>query len=228
MATLPIEVNGAGLLAHVSGVLYWPERAMLIVADLHLEKGSSYGRSRQFLPPYDTQATLAALARVVEAFHPRRIVCLGDSFHDREAAARLAPDDRSRLAALAAGRDWVWLLGNHDPSPPEDVPGDVAEELVEGPLVLRHEAIAERPDGELSGHFHPKAAIRTRARRVAARCFISDGRRLILPSFGAYTGGLCVTNPAIANLFGRGAHVLVLGGEKLHRFPVSALTPIRA
>ena len=99
---------------------------------------------------------------------------------------------------------------------------------MDGPLVLRHEAVAASPDGELSGHFHPKAAIRTRARRVSARCFVTDGRRLILPSFGAYTGGLCVTDPAIAGLFGGGAHVLVMGGEKLHRFPVTALTPIRA
>ena len=227
MATHPIRLNGVELIAHLSGALYWPARRVLMVADLHLEKGSSYGRSRQFLPPYDSRATLAALSRVIEEFDPAEVICLGDSFHDGEAAARLAPDDRRTLIGLARGRRWVWLLGNHDPAPPAGIPGDTAEDMVLGALALRHEADSARPAGEISGHFHPKAAVMTRAGRRSARCFISDAQRMILPSFGAYTGGLCVTDPAIAQLFGRGRAVLLMGKDKLHRFPFDALTPIR-
>lgn len=227
MATHPVTLNGADLLAHLSGALFWPDRRILMVADLHLEKGSSYGRTGQFLPPYDSRATLAMLGRAITLFDPQSVICLGDSFHDAEAANRLDAEDRATLEALGKGRRWVWILGNHDPAPPPGIAGEVAEELTIGPLALRHEAEPDRPDGEISGHFHPKAAIRTRAGRRSARCFISDGRRMILPSFGAYTGGLCVTDPAISGLFGRDASVLLLGRNSLHRFPFSAVTPIR-
>ena len=227
MATHPVRLNGVDLIAHISGALYWPARRVLLVADLHLEKGSSYGRSGQFLPPYDSRATLSALGQAIAAFDPAEVICLGDSFHDGEAAQRLSVEDRRTLMGLARGRRWLWLLGNHDPAPPAGIPGDTAQDVTLGALALRHEADPARPEGEISGHFHPKAAVRTRAGRRSARCFISDGRRMILPSFGAYTGGLCVTAPAIADLFGRGRAVLLLGKDKLHRFPFEALTPIR-
>lgn len=219
-----LTVNGARLLGDRSGGLFWPGQSTLVVADLHLEKGSSFAARGQFLPPYDTAATLIGLEALVTRYRPARVICLGDSFHDRQAPERLAAADATRLQGLTADRDWVWICGNHDPQPPEAWGGRVAAELTLGPLVFRHEAESGRPSpGEVSGHFHPKAAVRLRAKRITSRCFVSDGRRLILPAFGAYTGGLSVLDPAISGLFARGFEVLVLGQRGLYRFPKKAL-----
>ncbi len=219
-----LEVNGAGLIADLSGALYWPTRRLLVVADLHLEKGSSYAPSGQLLPPYDSTATLERLATVCRRYRPSRVLCLGDSFHDGEASARLAAEDRARIEALTAAHDWTWLCGNHDPEPPADWGGRVERELVEGPLLFRHEALADRPAaGEVSGHFHPKASVKVRFRRLTARCFVTDGRRLILPAFGAYTGGLNVLEPAIAGLFPRGFQATLLGKRQAFAYPKRAL-----
>lgn len=222
-----LRVNGARLVGDRSGGLYWPAQATLAVADLHLEKGSSYAVRGQFLPPYDSAATLAGLEALVARYRPERVICLGDSFHDDGAAARLSDGDAARLAALAEGRDWVWIRGNHDPRPPRDRGGRIARALTLGPLVFRHEAEAGSPGcGEVSGHFHPKASVKLKVERITSRCFVTDGRRLILPAFGAYTGGLNVRDPAIAGLFGKDFEVLVLGRRGLYRFPGRALLPL--
>jgi len=217
-----IVLNGVGLVPHPSGALYWPDRETLVVADLHFEKGSAFARRGQLLPPYDTSATLGLLEKVVRDLAPSRVICLGDSFHDQHAAQRMADEDAARIAALTARSAFVWIAGNHDPAPPENLGGSVVETLVDGALKFQHEA-AQRPvAGEISGHFHPKASVRTRARRVSARCFISDGRRLILPSFGAFTGGLNVRDHAITRYFPKGFDVWLIGRDRVHRFPGSA------
>ena len=220
-----IEVNGAALRPDISGALAWPQRNILIVADLHLEKGSSYARRGQLLPPYDTHATLKALKAALDRSEAQTVICLGDSFHDGEAAQRVSPENEELLTRLMEDRRWIWIAGNHDPAPPAHWGGEVMDELVEWPLVFRHEAKSGANPGELSGHFHPKAAVSTKGRRISARCFVSDGQRLILPSFGAYTGGLNVHDPAIAGLlFTKGFHVWMLGQHQVHRFPKSAVT----
>ena len=219
-----LEVNGARLIGDLSGALYWPARRWLMVADLHLEKGSSYATSGQFLPPYDTAATLAKLATACRRYRPARVLCLGDSFHDAEAAERVAAEDGAAIRALTAALDWIWVRGNHDPAPPPDWGGRVLDDLVESPLAFRHEAApGAGAAGELSGHFHPKASVRVRNKRLTARCFVTDGRRLILPAFGAYTGGLSVLDPAIAGLFPRGFRVHLLGRRQAFVFPRTAL-----
>ncbi len=224
---LALRLNGADLLADRSGALFWPARKTLIVADLHLEKGSAFAERGQLLPPYDTAATLERLEDVVTRHRPERVIALGDSFHDKRAAARLAPRDGDRLRTLTAALDWTWVCGNHDPAPPEDWGGTAVDEVVAGPLQFRHEAEAGRPAaGEVSGHFHPKAAVRLRVKRVTGRCFVTDGRRLILPAFGAYAGGLDVLDPAIAGLLVRQFQVYLLGRDGLFPFPKSALSPI--
>ncbi|MGQ0674528.1 MAG: ligase-associated DNA damage response endonuclease PdeM [Rhodospirillales bacterium] len=222
MTQSEFTLNGAFLSADPSGALLWPERATVAVADLHLEKGSGFARQGALLPPYDSAATLRRLEAVVAALKPRRVICLGDSFHDAGAPLRLGAADARAVEALTSAVEWIWVAGNHDPAPPRGLGGRAAHEVALGPLVFRHQA---RPGaapgevrGEVSGHFHPKAWVETRGRRVAGRCFAEDGRRLILPAFGAYAGGLDVFDPAIRKLLGRAFRVHLIGRDRVHRF----------
>lgn len=219
-----LSVNGAQLLPDLSGALFWPNQATVIVSDLHLEKASSLAASGHLLPPYDTADTLHHLEGAISRFRPERVISLGDSFHSVEAAARLGRVEASRIQALTSGCDWIWICGNHDPLPPKDWGGEIAPELVLGPLVFRHEALVQGPwEGEVSGHYHPKASVRVRARRLTARCFVTDGRRLILPAFGAFTGGLDVLSPSIARHFAGGFIAHLLGRDRIFAFPSAAL-----
>ncbi len=222
-ATIPLSLAGVALEADLHGALFWPEEETLVVADLHLEKGSSYAQSRrpQFLPPYDTRATLERLENLLETYAPRRVLCLGDSVHDGEAADRMDGADVARIRAMTEATDWIWIAGNHDPEPPAGWGGTVLSEVAIGALVLRHQATDESLEpgtGEIFGHFHPTASIATRAARLSARCFAGDGRRLLLPAFGAYAGGLNVLDPAIANLFDFAFRVMMLGRRRLFAF----------
>lgn len=215
-----LTVNGTALLADPSGAVFWPEERLLVVSDMHLEKASSYARRGQFLPPYDTRATLDRLARAIQRYRPQRIACLGDSFHDGEAAERLSTQDRDQLRRLVQAHDWIWVAGNHDPAPPAELGGTVQAEIRIGTLALRHQPEKDGLTfGEVCGHFHPKAAVSARGRRISAPCFVTDGRRMVMPAFGAFTGGLDVLDRAIAGLFGRtGFRVLMLGQDRLHLF----------
>lgn len=219
-ATADIIVNGARLVAHLSGALYWPAADAVIVADLHFEKGSAYAARGVALPPYDTAATLARLAEVLAVFRPRRLISLGDSFHDEAWPARMAPADRAKLVDLAAAQDTVWVTGNHDPTLPTDLPGQAVETLVverDGCLVMRHEPVprdhADYRPGELAGHLHPCGKIRQRGRSLRRRCFVHDDRRAVLPAFGALTGSLNVCDAAFDGLFDGRAYAAVLLGE---------------
>jgi DNA ligase-associated metallophosphoesterase len=200
-----IDVQGISLHADVGGALVDDDDRALIVADLHLEKGSAYARRGQMLPPFDTAATLARLAALIMRHRPRLVVALGDSFHDRFGYSRMAPGDRDALSALQAGRDWIWISGNHDPVLPDAAGGERHAEIHLGPLVLRHEP-SKDAQGEIAGHFHPVARIAGQRRR----CFVNDGQRLVMPAFGAYAGGLNLHDTAIASLFRgrRVAHVM--------------------
>ena len=219
-----IRVNGVPLMADPSGALVWAARRTLIVADLHFEKGSAFAARGQFLPPYDTAATLDRLERAIARHDAARIVCLGDSFHDAGAGERLAAPDRKRLRRLTAERAWIWIAGNHDPEPPDDLGGTILDELIDGPLVFRHQARAGRAAaGEISGHWHPKAAVHLPPKRISAPCFVSDGRRLVLPAFGAYTGGLNVLDPAVASLFRPDFRVHLLRRDRIYAFPRDSL-----
>jgi DNA ligase-associated metallophosphoesterase len=214
---LTVTINGEALLLDTSGAAFWPAQATLIFADLHLEKGSSYARGRQFLPPYDTHATLLRMLAAITRFNPKRIVALGDSFHDREAADRLPQEIRALLAALKA--EFVWIAGNHDPEPPSWLGGTVTGEWSAGGLTFRHEPSQACQPGEIAGHLHPVAKVAKWSRGVRRRCFAADGGRMILPSFGAYTGGLGVGEDAIAGLFGARFHAYMLGSERVYAIP---------
>jgi len=199
-----VELAGIALIADVSGALIWEEPGLLVVSDLHLEKGSSFAARGVLLPPYDTVATLGRLAAVVARYNPRMVIALGDSFHDRDA-----------IGALQAGRDWIWISGNHDPALPKSLGGVVATEVAIGPIAFRHEPTGAT--GEIAGHLHPKARVATRGRAMERRCFASDGERAIMPAFGAYAGGLSIRDRAFAKIFPQvGFMAYLLGDNRLH------------
>jgi DNA ligase-associated metallophosphoesterase len=215
-----VDVAGVNFVADLSGALFWEEESLLVVSDLHLEKGSSFASRGVLLPPYDTVATLGRLAAVIARHDPRMVIALGDSFHDRTAHDRLSAPDRDAIAALRARRDWIWISGNHDPALPDDLGGVIANEVAIGPIAFRHEPTGA--SGEIAGHLHPKARVATRGRTMERRCFACDGKRAVMPAFGAYTGGLSIRDAAFSKIFqtlGFMAHVL--GDNRLHTIAAS-------
>lgn len=210
-----VRVAGVTLTADLSGALWWDEQRLLVVSDLHLEKGSSYASRGTLLPPYDTIATLSRLTAVIAHYNPRVVIALGDSFHDRKAHTRLSGDDRACIGHLQVGRDWIWIAGNHDPDLPRDIGGTVADNIAIGTITFRHEPTGAH--GEIAGHLHPKARVATRVRTMERRCFVSDGERAVMPAFGAYAGGLSIRDVAFAKLFQTRAYIAhVLGDRRLH------------
>jgi DNA ligase-associated metallophosphoesterase len=199
-----------------SGALWLVADRLLVVADLHLEKGSSYARRGQLLPPYDTRETLDRLEAVTRAMAPRAVILLGDSFHDPDAESRLDPDDHARIAELAMGRGLFWVTGNHDRAGPRHLPGEVVQTLDVGRLRLTHEPAAGRSAGEIAGHLHPCARVRAGGVSVRRRCFATDGERIILPAFGALAGGLNVRDRAFAPLLAGSRFALMLGSGRVH------------
>jgi DNA ligase-associated metallophosphoesterase len=219
-ADAPLHLAGIDLTADLSGALVWDDARVLVVSDLHLEKGSSFARRGVLLPPYDSAATLARLARLILRYDPRMVIALGDSFHDRDAHGRLGAADRDAIRSLQHGREWIWIAGNHDPALPPDAGGAVHAELAMGSLVFRHEPTGAH--GEIAGHLHPKARVATRGRAIDRRCFASDGQRAIMPAFGAYAGGLSIRDPAFASIFRSTAFTAhVLGDRRLHAIAAS-------
>ncbi|MFM9978446.1 MAG: ligase-associated DNA damage response endonuclease PdeM [Sphingomonadaceae bacterium] len=218
----PFLFAGVPLLALPQGALFWPARHALIVADLHLEKGSWFAARGQMLPPYDSLATLADLRALVAATGARELWCLGDSFHDAQGCERLAPDARAMLTSLTGALGWTWITGNHDSGLIDACGGRVLAEAEVDGLVLRHEAEAREHRPELSGHFHPKLRIRARGRHVARRAFVASATKLILPAFGALTGGLDVDHPEIIRAVGSDARALVPVNDRMLSFPLAA------
>ena len=195
---MQVEFGGHTFLLHPSGVLHWPEKSLAIVSDLHLEKGSHFANRGFFLPPYDTQETLTRLHSVLNALNTRQILVLGDTFHDAKGYDRM-PSEESGLFSKLLNYHPIWITGNHDGD--FVPPGFKAfRSLVLGGIVFNHEA-KEGMRLEISGHYHPKVDITHKQARISRPCFIEDGNKMILPSFGAYTGGLSITNPSIAAHF---------------------------
>jgi DNA ligase-associated metallophosphoesterase len=219
---VPLSFAGRAFFAFPQGALFWPQRKALIVADLHFEKASWFARFGQMLPPYDSIATMSDLEALIIATQAKELWCLGDSFHDADGAARLEAQARQLCEKLAGELDWYWIVGNHDAAMASPPCGTVlAEAKVEG-LMFRHEADPAETRPELSGHFHPKLRLTLKGRHVARRCFVAGGKKLILPAFGALTGGLDVGHPEIRRATGAGAQALVPVADRLLRFPIAA------
>ena len=213
---LRTRLNGAAVTLRPSGALWIEAARMLVVADLHLEKGSSYAMRGQMLPPYDTRDTLRRLQAEVLAAAPEAVVLLGDTFHDRSSEDRLARDDAEGLRALSGLSRLIWVVGNHDADGPRRLPGEVAAEIsVEG-LILRHEPTPGRQDGEVAGHLHPCARVVASRGSVRRRCFVTDGARMVVPAFGAYAGGLSIRDEAFSGLFARPPLCGALGAGRVH------------
>jgi DNA ligase-associated metallophosphoesterase len=220
MNAAPFHLGGERLLLDPSGALIWPGERLLVVADLHLEKASHFAARGQLLPPLDTGLTLDRLARLLRAYGPRCVLALGDNFHDQAGPSRLSATDQARLATIARATELIWLSGNHDPLPCEGLPGRAVTELAIGPISFRH-APLPRAKLEISGHLHPKASVAVRGSQITRPCFVADANRVLLPAFGAFTGGLDVRSPAIAGLFPRGGRAFLLGNERLFSFTLT-------
>ncbi|HVY34603.1 MAG TPA: ligase-associated DNA damage response endonuclease PdeM [Caulobacteraceae bacterium] len=220
---LHVRVAGVWATLLPSGALFIEAERTLVCGDLHLEKGSSYARRGQLLPPYDTRETLRRLAGDAARADAETVVLLGDTLHDREANGRIAPEDAETLGSIALGRTLLWIVGNHDPQGPGTLPGQTIDELKIGPLILRHEPQPGPQRGEVAGHLHPCARVVASARSVRRRCFITDGERLILPAYGAYAGGLSVRDAAFAGLFSRPPLVGAIGSRRVHAVKFAAV-----
>jgi DNA ligase-associated metallophosphoesterase len=218
----------------LSGALWWAERSTLVVADLHFEKATALAARRRgpLLPPYDTAATLLRLAAVVERRQPRIVISLGDAFHDAGGPDRLDAAAVAAIARLAAGRTWIWVAGNHDERARAPGPGQTVAELTTDGVAFRHQPTRHPPIGaaepEIVGHYHPKATVMTGRGRVTGRCFAGDARRLVLPAFGAYAGGLDVLDPAIRGLFPSRFAIGLIGRRRVHSFPHETLVRVAA
>ena len=219
---VPFSFAGETFAATPSGALYWRAQDALLVADLHLEKASWFARLGQFLPPYDSHATLSALSAEVERSGATRLFCLGDSFHDRFGCDRLPANARELLSSLTQKLDWVWIVGNHDPGFADHCGGRIEDEVEIAGIILRHEAVPDEPRPEISGHFHPKLRLHLKGRQVSRRCFVLSASKIIIPAFGALTGGLDAHHPEIMRSVGTNAAALVPVSDRLLRFPLAA------
>ena len=219
---VPLSFAGQQFFASPDGALHWPAEGALLVADLHLEKASWFAAGGQLLPPYDSLATLQALERDIDRTGTSRLFCLGDSFHDRFGCDRLPTTARDLLEAMTRRLDWVWIVGNHDAGFVDHCGGRIEEECDVGGIILRHEAARENLRPEMSGHYHPKFRLSVRGRSVSRRCFVASDTKLILPAYGAFTGGLDAGHPEIIRKVGNRASALVPVTDRLLKFPLAA------
>ncbi|WP_246710352.1 ligase-associated DNA damage response endonuclease PdeM [Martelella soudanensis] len=240
MDALTIERKGNAGRAHrfaghvvafdASGAAFFPELGLLVVSDLHLERGAAHARRGFFLPPYDTGRTLAALSAVIARYRPARVVSLGDNFHDRVGAREMPSQARDALSALVESRDWVWINGNHDPDGVGGLPGRVFDVWRLEGLTFRHEPGGHEPtrkaEAEICGHLHPSAVLRRPGKSVRRPCFAADAMRLMLPAFATTRGGLDLRHSAFAGLFDRKLlNVHMLGPDRVYSLPFAALGP---
>jgi uncharacterized protein len=218
---------GTPLVALASGALWWPAARLLAVADLHLGRAERLARrDGGLLPPYDTAATLDRLADAIAERDPAAVVALGDSFDDDACEPALADSDRARLTALIAGRSWTWIAGNHDPGP-LSLPGEHRSQLALGALTFRHAPEPAAAPGEVAGHLHPKLRRTLGGHAISRPCFVLDARRLVLPAFGVYTGGLAIDHPALAGMFDPATARAILTGRPCRALPLAPSTRAR-
>ncbi len=224
---VPFSFFGEQMALSAERALYWPRMDAVLVADLHLEKASFFAKTGQMLPPYDSRETLARLAGVIRRTGARRVYALGDSFHDDAGVGRLEPHARGMLDALTRAVEWTWIVGNHDAARLEASGQGVVDEVRLGGAVLRHCAAALPGGPEISGHYHPKIQINARGRRIVRPCAVmaesaEQPPRLVLPAFGALTGGMNAADPAIVGAMQPAQRVdaLIALNDRMVRLPL--------
>lgn len=222
-----IILNGETLVLDCGGALFWPAERTLVVSDVHFEKGSSLARRGVMLPPYDTHVSLKRLSVLLERYAPARVISLGDSFHDAEGTSRLGAEERDLLMRFVSALEWIWIAGNHDPETPCWLGGAIAEEVAIGGLIFRHEPSANADRGEIAGHLHPCTHVTRHGRTLRRRCFITDGLRMVMPAFGAFTGGLDVRDEAFAALFRQSYLAYALGSQRVYAVSGKAYASLR-
>ncbi|NLS02228.1 ligase-associated DNA damage response endonuclease PdeM [Rhizobium sp. P32RR-XVIII] len=217
MPGVETAVHGVAAVCDPFGALYLPDAGILVVSDLHLEKGAAFARRGMMLPPYDTLATLTVLSAVIARYDPKLVISLGDNFHDRIGSAHLPEAFRTLIVNMARGREWIWINGNHDPDGTVDLPGTCADEIHHSGLTFRHEPKAGLQSGEIAGHLHPAATVRRREKAVRRPCFATDGARLLMPAFGVMSGGLDLGHKAMKGLFDQASLVAhLLGRDRIY------------
>jgi len=220
------SLGGLTLIPDPSGALYAPDEQLLVVADLHFEKGSAFAKRGSLLPPYDTRETLRRLKLVVDRLIPKTVIALGDTWHDGGGHVRMDAEDIENFALLRQGIDWVFIAGNHDPEPPRDLGASVAYETSLKGVLFCHEPSVQSHQPQISGHLHPAAKVRGSGRAVRRKCFLTSDTRCILPAFGAYAGGLNVLDPAFSPFFQRAPFTThVLGRDRVYAVGPASLLP---
>ena len=218
MSNRTIDFAGRKMILHPSGSIFWPDQATLIVGDLHFEKASWYHSSGQFLPPFDSSETLKKLETVMSEFLPKRLILLGDVFHDNYAWHRMVQTDKERLTKLLKRTETIYVNGNHDPKAtlPSQFSGLIY--TVAG-VTFRHVMDANEKGPEISAHFHPVAIVKYRGARIRRACFVCKKNRILLPAFGALTGGLNVNDPALNTFRDIGTQLYLLGNKAIFNIP---------
>ncbi|MCG7493202.1 ligase-associated DNA damage response endonuclease PdeM [Thalassobius sp. Cn5-15] len=218
MSRYSFTLAGQSMEAMPSGALFWPEQSLLCVSDLHFGKSERIARlGGAMLPPYDTRDTLTRLEKDLTRTKARSVICLGDSFDDSIAARGISEQEFTWITRLQAGRHWVWIEGNHDPGPLA-MGGTHMAELPLPPVQFRHIAVPGSA-AEISGHYHPKAQLKTKAGTLSRPCFLIDSDRVIMPAYGSYTGGLMCDDPALVGLM-RPEALAVLTGDVAQPIPM--------
>ena len=207
------------LLAMPSGALWWPAQSILCVSDLHLGKSYRLARmGKSWIPPYENQDTLLRLENDLDATNTKKIICLGDSFDDNEASHSLPPDQLLWISKMQAGREWIWISGNHDPSP-KNLGGSFLHSLKIEKLTFQHIASAEK-SLEISGHYHPKIRVVIKGQSFTKRCFLVDENRVIMPAYGTYTGGFYCNRDPLRSIMQPKA-IALMTGKKIYPIPIS-------
>ena len=219
MDCFKFSISENELVAMPSGALWWPAQSILCVSDLHFGKSNRLARMGQsWIPPYENQDTLLRLETDLDSTSAKKIICLGDSFDDNEASQSLPSDELLWITKMQAGREWIWISGNHDPSP-KNLGGSFLHYLEIGKLYFQH--IASSDDRfEISGHYHPKIRVIIKGQSFTRRCFLVDKNRVILPSYGTYTGGLYCNRDPLRSIMQQNA-IALMTGKEIYPIPIS-------
>ena len=192
----------------------------LVVSDLHFEKDMH--NLLQLVHRVMTQTQPYRSCQNCEKINPQRCIFLGDSFHNAEVAKQLPEAYKVVLNDLSKGRSFVWIEGNHDPDLPAFLPGEACSEFILNGLYFTHQVTAatKQRSGLISGHYHPKARVNLKLRRISAPCFIEDSHHLILPAFGTFTGGLNILDKAIQSVLIDPQSAYICHAGKIYHLPV--------